>query len=540
MRVRILSAAVLLSLSCGSSSKQAPDASLSGSGGSTGLAGSAGLAGSTGSAGSAGLAGSAGSASVLERNGNPSRDGHFVQPTLSRAKAATLVLEPNFSPTFNGDMWASPLFMENGPAGKGVFFVVTTTNDVYAFDELTGAMVWTKNVGTPAMMNGPNAPCGSIHPLGIIATPVIDAQARTIFLSAAVGNDTAILRQEVHALSVDDGTERAGWPVDVSTKFGFDPQPQNPRSALSLVNGIVYVAYGGHVGDCGLYRGRVIAIDTTNPSNAGMFVTGGLGEAIWAPGGMPSDGNGVIAVTGNRHMESGPHEDSEQVTRLTGLAVVSRDNDNTFYPANWQMMDDMDLDLGCSNAVLIDVPGATPSKLVVITSKDGHFYLLDRQHFGGLAGQLVDFVVAASGMSIRSAPTAYTTSNGVHVAFNVIAGSMSCPSGLAGGPMVLSVTVGAGAPPAPALAWCAPITGNAAPITTTTDGTNESIVWYMNAMSTDAGAQSTLQGVNGDTGQAVYTGTAPCGVMQKWTSPIAVRGRIVVGATGRLCAYSGG
>jgi hypothetical protein len=105
---------------------------------------------------------------------------------------------------------------------------------------------------------------------------------------------------------------------------------------------------------------------------------------------------------------------------------------------------------------------------------------------------------------------------------------------------VLSVLVGAGAPPAPALAWCAPITGNGAPITTTTDGTQESIVWYMTAMSAMTGAQATLKGVDGDTGQAVYTGTEPCGVMQKWTSPIAVHGRIVVGATGRLCAYSKG
>lgn len=44
--------------------------------------------------------------------------------------------------------------------------------------------------------------------------------------------------------------------------------------------------------------------------------------------------------------------------------------------------------------------------------------------------------------------------------------------------------------------------------------------------------------MDGDTGQAVYTGTEPCGVVQKWTVPIAVRGRIIVGATGRLCAYS--
>jgi hypothetical protein len=470
---------------------------------------------------------------VLQRNKNASRDGLFVQPNLTRANAAKLALEPNFAPTFNGDMWASPLYMQNGPGGKGAFFVVTTTNDVYAFDELTGATLWMHNVGTPALLNGPSAPCGKIHPLGIIATPVIDPQARTMFFTAAIGSATAIQRQEVHALSIDDGTERAGWPIDVAAKFMFNPESANPRSALSLVNGIVYAAYGGHVGDCGDYRGRVIAIDSQNPANAAMWVTGGLGEAVWAPGGMPSDGNGVIAVTGNRHMESGPHQDSEQVTRVTGMAVVNRTADDTFYPANWQMMDAMDLDLGCSNAVLIDVSGATPSGMVVSLSKDGHFYLLDRAHFGGLAGQLVDFMVAASGMSIRSAPTAYKTPTGTHVAFTVAGTSEGCPAGAGAGPMVLSVAVGAGAPATASLAWCAPIVGDGAPITTTTDGTNESVVWF-----TTGDPQATLMGVAGDTGQAVLTGTQACGVVQKWTSPIAVRNRIIVGATGRLCAYS--
>jgi hypothetical protein len=81
-------------------------------------------------------------------------------------------------------------------------------------------------------------------------------------------------------------------------------------------------------------------------------------------------------------------------------------------------------------------------------------------------------------------------------------------------------------------------------MTTTTDGKNESIVWYMSGVQPDAATtgtgaqQSTLEGVDGDSGQPVYTGTEACGLMQRWTSPIAVRGRIIVGATGRLCAYS--
>jgi hypothetical protein len=46
-----------------------------------------------------------------------------------------------------------------------------------------------------------------------------------------------------------------------------------------------------------------------------------VGEAIWAPGGMPSDGNGVFASTGNRTGGGAGHLDSEEVVRITGMAT---------------------------------------------------------------------------------------------------------------------------------------------------------------------------------------------------------------------------
>jgi outer membrane protein assembly factor BamB len=113
--------------------------------------------------------------SVLERNNHASRDGHFVQPTLTKAAAATLARDTAFIGTFAGNMWASPLYLENGPGGKGVFFVVTTGNDVMALDETTGAVVWTHNIGPSPTNSG--AGCGNIHPIGILSTPVIDRGA---------------------------------------------------------------------------------------------------------------------------------------------------------------------------------------------------------------------------------------------------------------------------------------------------------------------------------------------------------------------------
>jgi len=471
--------------------------------------------------------------SVLERNNHPTRDGHFVQPALTRTAAATMASDSGFAATFTGAMHASPLYLENGPGGKGVFFAVTTSNDVIALDETTGATVWTHNIGASPTMNGVS--CGYTHPLGIISTPVIDAAARTIFVAGAIGA-TSIESHEVHALSVDDGTERPGWPVDVSTMTAngvtFSPPPQNQRAALALVGGTVYVAYGGHPGDCGDYRGWVIGINAADPSQRGAWVTGGTQEGIWAGGGLASDGNGVFAMTGNGSASSHTDSDSEEVVRIVGLGTLDRNDRNIFYPTRWQAMDSGDLDLGSANALVIDVAGATPSKIVVAISKDGHMYLLDAANLGGMGGQKVDFSVAASGMSIHATPTAYRTPMGVHVAFAIDSGAQCPAGGPAGGKAVMSVLIPAGAPPAPRVLWCAPMTGSevTAPIATTTDGTNDAIVWYVN--------NNKLTGVDGETGATIFTGTDTCTGVHRFSSPIAVKGRIVTSADNHLCSWS--
>lgn len=474
---------------------------------------------------------SAGS-SVLERNNHPSRDGHFVQPTLTKAAAASLARDAAFTGSFTGNMWASPLYLESGPAGKGVFFVVTTGNDVIALDETTGAVVWTHNIGPSPVSSG--AGCGSIHPIGILSTPVIDAKARAIYVAGAIGAQT-IARHEVHALSVDDGSLLAGWPVDVSRlsagTLAFSPPPHNQRSALSLVGGILYVAYGGHVGDCGPYHGWVVGINAKDPTKVGAWASGGQGEGIWAAGGMASDGSGVFAVTGNSTVGTATHLDSEEVVRITGLGTLARSDANVYFPASWRTMDSADADFAANSPVYIQVPGATPSAFVAAISKDGHLYLLDSKNLGGMGGHVVDFTVAKGSMSIHTAPAAYTTAQGVHVTFSTDSGAL-CPAGGPSGQVVMSVLIPAGNPPVPQVEWCAALAGVVtAPIATTTDGKNEAVVWFMN--------NGKLNGVDGDTGDVILAGgTETCTGVRQWTSPIAVKGHIIAAGDGHLCSWS--
>jgi hypothetical protein len=493
----------------------------SGAGGAAGAAGAAGRGGSTGTAGAP-----ATGQSVLERNKNPSRDGHFIQPRLTRAAVANMTAETAFAANFSGTMWASPLYLQNGPGGTGVFIVVTTGNDIFAIHETNGSTVWRKNIGSSPTDTGGG--CGAIHPLGIVSTPVIDAATRTLYVAGAIGTNS-IQRHEVHALSVDDGSSKTGWPVDVSTSTSgsitFDTVHQNQRGALSLVGGTLYVPYGGHIGDCGGYHGWVVGINTQNPTQRGAWATGGQGEGIWASGGMASDGNGVIAVTGNATTGRTDHLDSEEVARITGVGTLA----DSFYPADWRTMDSRDADLGSVNPMYIEVPGATPSKMVVAMSKDGRMFMLDAAALGGMGGQKVEFRLAANGDSIKNAPTAYRTPQGTHVAVALGMNAMGCPSG--SGQVVMSVRIPQANPPTPQVIWCAPQSGtNTSPITTTIDGENESIVWYM--------SNGRLIGVNGETGVQIYSSSNTCTGSLLWTSPIAVNNRIVVGAGGRLCSWS--
>jgi hypothetical protein len=283
-----------------------------------------------------------------------------------------MAMEMQFKATFPGALWASPLYLENGPHGKGVFFVVTTSNNVYAFDATTGALAWMHNLGSSPTANGGSPTCGSIHPLGILGTPVIDPAGTTLYVAGAIGT-TSIMRHEVHALSITDGSEKTGWPVNASLatsgSITFDTVHENQRGALSLIGTTLYVPYGGHIGDCGNYHGWVIGIDTTNPTNRGALGDGGV-ERIWAPGGTHRRQRGFASTEPRarlgrlRHRAAGRSSGSP-ARHLVGDAVLpvplARDGhaDADMTPARFH------------------VSSLRPVEMVIQVSKDGHLYIPD-------------------------------------------------------------------------------------------------------------------------------------------------------------------
>jgi hypothetical protein len=464
--------------------------------------------------------------SVLQRNNHANRDGVFVQPTLTKARAATMVRDTTFDGTISGNVFASPLFVDGSP---GVFVIATENNQVSVLDETTGRPVWQRTYGTPAGRTG--AGCGNIAPLGITSTPVIDLARRTIYFDAVTGTSTSITDHMIHAVSLDDGSERAGWPVSSrSVSNGgetFNPVLHNQRAALLLLNGILYVAYAGHLGDCGSYRGWVFGIDTSNPRSIQSFKTGATrGGGIWGAGGPSSDGTSVFVTTGNTFGAT-TWSRGEAVIRLSGGAFSGQTRD-FFTPTNWAALDAADLDLSGSGALVVDAPGFTPSQLVLAFGKDGNVFALDRNNLGGIGGQRAALRVMNG--QIVNASASVTTPAGTFVTLHGHRGAtaLGCPTG--SGDLATVRLTGSSL----AMAWCANNGGQGSPIITTTDASgSNAIVW-----TAGAGSTNRLHAWDAATGAVVFAGgNDTFSGVRPFTSPIAVKGRIIVAGDNKVFAF---
>jgi hypothetical protein len=396
-------------------------------------------------------------------------------------------------------------------------------------------MAWQQTFGMPA--GGFNLACpGNISPLGITGTPVIDAKTQTLYFDAmTLNNNTA--DHMIHAVSLMDGKELSGWPVDTNAtvKAGsrvFDSSLQNQRGGLAILNGTLYVPYGGFYGDCGDYHGWVVGVPLDKPSAPIAWATTAHAGGVWAPGGIASDGTSLFVTTGNTMAEGGglfsapdQYGDGESVIRLpTNLQYTKADTDFAG-AADWQTLDQGDADIGGSGPVLFSVPGATPSDLVIALGKDMKAYLAGQKNLGGLGNWLASKPVSTE--QIIQAAAAYTTSSGTFVAFR--GNGVGCPAGTG---EITTLNISAAAPPAITVAWCAGPTGTGSPIVTTTDGKAESIVWYVAAE-----GDNKLYGLNAETGDMIAASDAMSGI-NRFQTPIAAKGRIFVAGPDTLYAFT--
>ena len=313
----------------------------------------------------------------------------------------------------DGPIYAQPLYL---PAvdvpGKGshdLVLVATEHDSVYAFDaraSSTASPLWHVNFTSPGVSPVPahDVECPLISPeVGITSTPVIDLRTGTLYVLARTKEHKGVLGdiyvQKLHALAINNGTEKFGGPVaihaftrgrGVGNSHGtilFDPRRENPRAALLLSQGRIYLTWASSC-DAGPYHGWVMAYDARTLKQLAVLNTSpdANDSGIWlSDTGPASDSAGNIFIaTGNGRFDAanGGRDYGDSVLRLQagskGLTIA-----DYFTPFNQSTLDSNDEDIGSGGPVLLpDQPGSH-THLLLAGGKGGTLYLIDRDHMGG-------------------------------------------------------------------------------------------------------------------------------------------------------------
>jgi len=234
-------------------------------------------------------------------HGAPDRAGNYIVPGLDWQSAGAVRRDQTFDGHIEGHIYAQPLYWHPPGSERGLIIAATESDLVYALDAATGRVIWRTTLGRAV----PRAalPCGNIDPLGVTGTPVIDAARGTVYLDAMI-DDRGTPRHLVYGLRLADGSVLPGFPIDVAAGFAargvrFNPVVQNQRGALALLNGRVFVPFGGHYGDCGDYHGAVVALGVDPPQLLGTWITRAAKGGIWAPAGLSEADGSLYFATGN-------------------------------------------------------------------------------------------------------------------------------------------------------------------------------------------------------------------------------------------------
>ncbi|MGI8678646.1 MAG: hypothetical protein ACR2LX_08175 [Jatrophihabitans sp.] len=294
-------------------------------------------------------------------HGSTDRSGYAATMPAVRGsmKVATKV-------SLDGAVYASPIVI------KGVTIVATENNTVYAFSP-SFKRLWRKHLGAPSPAG--QRPCGNVDPLGITGTPAYSASTGLLYVAPEFSGSPPT--HQLYALSLNSGAVSFHRTLDLP---GVDSRVMQERGALAVHGSRVYVPFGGLAGDCGAYKGRVIAYALTGAGNPASFTVPTAGEAgIWTPPGPTIDaaGNVLVAVGNGASVLGDPYDYSDSVLELSPTLRRT----DSFSPSTWAQDNAVDADLGSQGPAVV-------GRWVFTAGKSGTAYVLSRTRLGGIGGQV--------------------------------------------------------------------------------------------------------------------------------------------------------
>jgi hypothetical protein len=350
-------------------------------------------------------------AAVFTQHNDLNRSGaNLNEPFLNTGNVNTNAFGLLYTRPVDDQIYAQPLVMTNVTIpGKGIhnlLYLCTVNDSVYAYDAEDPAVslpYWQTNFLGPNVVAPANSDmtgaCGGAYMdfsghLGIVGTPVIDPAAGTMYLVVRTKEFNTNFVQRLHALDITTGAERSNSPVIITATYPgtgpdsvnglitFDPQHEDQRPGLALVNGVVYISWSSHC-DWTPYHGWVIGYDATSLKQVAQWVDtpNGTQGGIWMSGGAPAadPAGNLYLSTGNGTVDGADRGESfVRLTRNSGSTNLTLSS--WFTPYNYQTLNNNDQDLGSGGVLL--VPGTS---LLFSGGKGGVAYLVNRDNMGGLS-----------------------------------------------------------------------------------------------------------------------------------------------------------
>ncbi len=345
---------------------------------------------------------------VLTNRYDSTRTGSNLQETiLTPHTVSTGAFGKLFERDVDGDIYAQPLIKTGvlipGSGLRNVVYVATVRNSLYAFDADSPGGVkpfWCHSrevFGDPVSKDEvTDMPADEKYlnfetTVGIVATPVIDSQTKTIYVVAnsKKGNEYSF---HIHAFDISTGREKTEMnsPTNVTATAGgngvgsvdgrvtFHARKMLNRPGLLLVGGVLYLAFTSHLdGEPGFdYHGWIMAYDARTLKQISVLCTtpDGIQGGIWQSGaGLAAEEREgtyplLYAVIANG--TSTGRNFGESVAQLYPGPLLSVKQ--AFIPVDHAYLNDHDLDFSTGPLLLPGLP------FVVACSKLGDCYLLDR------------------------------------------------------------------------------------------------------------------------------------------------------------------
>jgi hypothetical protein len=338
----------------------------------------------------------------------------------------------------DGKVDAQPLYLSGVSVGgvvRDIVYAVTEHDSVYAFDAITGSIVWRVSLLGSGETTSDTRGCSQVTPeIGITSTPVIDRSRGPngiVYVVAMSKTSAGAYIQRLHALDAALGTELLGGPQTIQASYpgagagsaggfvAFAPGQYEERAGLLELNGQIITVWTSHC-DIDPYTGWIIAYDagtlaqssvlnvTPNGSRGGLWMAGAGPAADAAGNFFVLDGNGTFDTTlnGTGFPNKGDFGNAFiKIATAGGLSVA-----DYFATFDTVSASNADTDLGSGGAMvfpdLVDATGRT-RHLAVGAGKDGHMYVVDRDAMGkwsASANQNYQDIAGALGGSVFSMP----------------------------------------------------------------------------------------------------------------------------------------